>query len=91
MQQFLKRLERPVPGSGGRRITCLTAFVEDEASVPDVQPEASSSAFVVDGQDEPTVTSLVFMAESFLTVARPSGEASCQKKKEACGAERHLL
>ena len=47
MQKYLKKLERPVPGTGGQRVTGLTAFVEEEASALATQREATSSTFVV--------------------------------------------
>ena len=61
MQNYLKKLGRPAPGTGGHRITGLTAFVEEEAPALEDQREATSSTFVVDAYEE--VTSLVFRNE----------------------------
>ena len=54
MQKWLKRLERPIPGSGGLRLTGLTAFTETAT------PDAASGANTYAAFEE----SLTFMSES---------------------------
>ena len=62
MQQYLKRLERPMPGSGGMRLTGLTAFLDLET-----EEEEESQTFMMHGSDSDMQT-MVFMQESLFVL-----------------------
>ena len=69
MQKHLKKLERPVPGSGGQRITGLVGFV-DELSASERQqestPQCQQCGGIYFGEADPRVS--IFMAESLFVL-----------------------
>ena len=72
MQMYLKRLERPIPGNGGQRITGLTAFeMEEEQTANYINVDNSSGS---DG-----TISLTFMQESLFVIPEAFDEELLQE------------
>ena len=63
MQTHLRRLERPIPGTGGARIAGLFGFEEELPSLQD-----NDSATFVIGEYEEEPQTLIFMNESLLVL-----------------------
>ena len=67
MQRYLKRLERPSPGSGGQGITRLTAFIDK------AEPDKSETLAVATYGD--AGSTFVLMQESLLVMPESFDEA----------------
>jgi hypothetical protein len=73
MQKHFKKLERPVPGSGGQRITGLVGFVDEALPVGNKRVEGSNTFAVVDSE------SMVFMNESLFVLPESFDEDLLQE------------
>ena len=67
MQKLLKKLERPVPGSGHLRLTGLAGFLEGESSASAGEREDLTSSYAIVSK-EPEETEITFMQESLFVL-----------------------